>query len=245
MSALSEFETLVDLTKGRKPAPVGTLSKDGKNRKAADGTWKPIKKQREGKPKPSKAKYSLSYFDEESDKWVVKKFSTKREAVDALNHYGGELTGGGVRTKKAPPPKFFEGPGSRHVEYAEVFLKRNQELLARMKSKGYVPTMDFGRRVASKEELQEIIKRAEADLKRVKKEIKLATLAEGVFQRLKTVANKIPSQLHIEHSFPGRIAFTGNSGNAKYVEAKARDTVDGLFERAMTFISRNYYEPES
>ena len=38
-----------DLIKGRKPAAVGALSKDGKRRKAADGTWKPIKKQRKGR----------------------------------------------------------------------------------------------------------------------------------------------------------------------------------------------------
>ena len=46
MTKISKFIQNCDLIKGRKPAAVGTLSKDGKTRKAADGKWKPIKRQR-------------------------------------------------------------------------------------------------------------------------------------------------------------------------------------------------------
>ena len=54
MSKLSKFLQNAELIKGRKPAPAGTLSKDGKRRKAADGTWKPIKRQRKGKSAPKR-----------------------------------------------------------------------------------------------------------------------------------------------------------------------------------------------
>ena len=53
MSKLSKFLQNVALIKGRKPAPIG-MSKDGKRRKAADGTWKPIKRQRKGKAAPKR-----------------------------------------------------------------------------------------------------------------------------------------------------------------------------------------------
>ena len=46
MSRIAAFLRNCDLMKGRKAAPVGTLSKDNKRRKAADGTWKPIKKRK-------------------------------------------------------------------------------------------------------------------------------------------------------------------------------------------------------
>ena len=49
MSKITAFLRNCDLIKGRKAAPVGTLSPDGRTRKAADGTWKPVKKQRKGR----------------------------------------------------------------------------------------------------------------------------------------------------------------------------------------------------
>ena len=43
----------------------------------------------------------------------MKKFSSEREATEAQNIHGGELTDGKVIRKKNPPPKFFVGGGSR------------------------------------------------------------------------------------------------------------------------------------
>ena len=62
---------------------------------------------------------------------------------------------------------------------------------------------------------------------------------ETAFEKLKTTKG-IPSQLMIEHSGPGVLALTGNTGSAKYVTAKARDTTDMLHRRIISFIHANY-----
>ena len=61
MSKVNEFLENCDLIKGRKPAAVGALSKDGTRRKVADGSWQPVKKQRKGRtPVESKPKAAPS-----------------------------------------------------------------------------------------------------------------------------------------------------------------------------------------
>ena len=243
MRKLNQFLRNCDLIKGRKPAPPGTLSKDGKKRKAVDGTWKPVKKQRTSSPT---GKWRLSYFDEKSNEWTVKRFTTEREAVDAQNEHGGDLEGGGKTKMKKQKAKFLTGPGSRAVSFNKEIIANRMDAIAEAKRKGfenYQPTQ-FGKPIkTTREEFQNDIARAESIVKQAKKELKLATIAEGAFRKLEAMsAGKIPSQLMIEHSAPGRLALTGNSGQATYVQAKPRDTVDGFFERAITFINGNYME---
>lgn len=55
----ASFFTLVDgvlLLKGKKAAPVGTKSKDGKREKQSDGSWKPIKADKKKQEEPEKKK---------------------------------------------------------------------------------------------------------------------------------------------------------------------------------------------
>lgn len=72
MSKLNQFlESADTLLKGRKPAAVGTISKDGKRRKAADGSWKPIRKQRAGKSKPTKQQPTRESQTKRAREWIA------------------------------------------------------------------------------------------------------------------------------------------------------------------------------
>ena len=159
MTKVVKFLRDAEIIKGRKPAAVGTVSKDGKRRKAADGSWKPIKRQRKGKTAPKrKVKSTITVDTVDIDTGKV----TSTKEVD-YSTFGPKIKGTSGQRRKGPTPK----------EQNEALKRRIDANVERMRAKNQPKTPSKGKDYEGIDpQFHHYIDKAKANIKSFKEAIR-------------------------------------------------------------------------